>query len=113
MIKHKKNTIVTKLKMWQDSKSENSKTKLWHNTETQNVTKFKNMKYNKTQTLEMWHNSKTQIVKKLKNSNKTKLKKFNVRHLKKVFLHHLLDWIVTHKLKLSEKKIQVVTQLKN
>ena len=42
---------------------------------TQNVTKLKKFKCDKTQKFEMWQNSKTQNVKKLKNSKCDKILK--------------------------------------
>ena len=58
-------TVVTpKLKMWQNSKTQNikkkSKIKMWQNSKAQNVKK-------KIQKLKMLQNSKTQNVTKLKN----------------------------------------------
>ena len=71
MTEHKKKTTnVTKISMWQNlecdktqnSTFENSKTqKSEEEKKTQNVIKFKNLKYDRTQRLKMWR-KKTQKI---------------------------------------------------
>ena len=47
----------TQLRMWQNSKCETTqKPKMWQDTETQNVTKLKNSKCNRTEQLKMSQN---------------------------------------------------------
>ena len=63
-----------KLKMWQNTKTEMwDKIYMWHNMKNLNVTKYKNLKFDKNknvtaQKLNIWQKSKTQNVTKVKNS---------------------------------------------
>ena len=61
---------MTKLKLWQNSKT--LKLKLWQNSKTQIVTILKNSKCDQTQKLKLWPNSKILIFTKLKCSTFTK-----------------------------------------
>ena len=84
IVKKLKNQIVTKLKLWPNSKNcENTLFILFfflQNSKTQIVTKHKNTNCDKTQKIKLGQNSKTQIVNKFKKKTQiaTKLKKFKL-----------------------------------
>ena len=55
---------------------------MWQNSQTQNVTKLTNSKFDKTQKLKMWQNSKNSKFDKTQNMTKLKNKTENVTKLK-------------------------------
>ena len=55
--KTQKTSNVTKLRMWQNSRTQ--KHKMWQNTKTKNVANLKNLKCEEK--LRMWHTSTTQM----------------------------------------------------
>ena len=76
MWQNKKTQNVTRLKNKKCDKTK--KINMWQNSKTLNVTKLKNSKCDKTQKLKIWQNLKTQNVTQLKTSKCDKTQKLKV-----------------------------------